>query len=85
MIYSLQIRAARALLGIGQGDLAKLAGVGVGTVKRLESRDEMGTSIGTLLSVKRALEAAGVAFIDEDAERGPGVRLRRPRDPNPMS
>ena len=47
----MQIRAARALLGLGQGDLAKLAGVGVGTVTRLESRDEMGTSIGTLLSV----------------------------------
>ena len=82
----MQIRAARALLGLGQGDLAKLAGVGVGTVKRLESpRNEMSTSLGTLLSIKRALEAAGVAFIDEDAERGPGVRLRRPRDPNPMS
>ena len=84
MIYSVQIRAARALLGLGQGDLAKLAGVGVGTVKRLEARDEMGTSIGTLLSVKRALEAAGVVFIDEDAERGPGVRLRCPRDQLPL-
>ena len=86
MIYSIQIRAARALIGLGQGDLAKLAGVGVGTVKRLESaRDEMSTSIGTLLSIKRALEAAGVVFIDEDAERGPGVRLRRPRDLNRLS
>jgi hypothetical protein len=55
-------------------------------VKRLESaRDEMSTSIGTLLSIKRALEAVGVVFIDEDAERGPGVRLRRLRDPNPLS
>ena len=86
MIYSMQMRAARAIVGVGQGDLAKLAGVSVGTVKRLESpRDEMSTSVGTLLSIRRALEQAGVAFIDEDAERGPGVRLRRPRAPDPAS
>ena len=82
----MQIRAARALLGLGQDDLAKMAGVSVGTVKRLESpRDEMSTSIGTLLSIRRALEQAGVAFIDGDAERGPGVRLSRPREPAPLS
>ena len=36
------------------------------------------SKISTLNKIRRALEAAGVEFIDEDAdaERGPGVRLR---------
>ena len=31
------------------------------------------------LAVRRALEAAGVIFIDEDGAAGPGVRLRKPQ------
>jgi hypothetical protein len=30
-------------------------------------------------AIRRALEAAGVVFIDEDAGLGPGVRLRKPQ------
>ena len=28
--------------------------------------------------IQRALEAAGVIFIDQDGDQGPGVRLRKP-------
>ena len=31
----------------------------------------------TLSDIRRALEDAGVFFIDEDEELGPGVRLRK--------
>ena len=37
MIVANQIKAARALLGFSQGELAELAGVGIATVKRVES------------------------------------------------
>jgi hypothetical protein len=33
--------------------------------------------ISTLNKIRRALETAGVRFIDEDEEQGPGVRLQK--------
>jgi len=32
-----------------------------------------------MTAVRRALEAAGVMFIDDDGTAGPGVRLRKPQ------
>ena len=79
MIRSVQIRAARALLAMSQQDLATRAVVGLNTVKRIEAAlDEPTGTIQTLLRIKRALEQAGILFIDQDEERGPGVRLRTP-------
>ena len=79
MIRSVQIRAARALLAMSQQDLATQAAVGLNTVKRIEAAlDEPTGTIQTLLRIKRALEQAGILFIDQDEERGPGVRLRKP-------
>ena len=79
MIRSVQIRAARALLAMSQQDLATRAAVGLNTVKRIEAAlDEPTGTIQTLLRIKRALEQAGILFIDQDEERGPGVRLRKP-------
>ena len=86
MIYPSQVRAARGLLGISQTDLSRRAGVGLATVKRIESSsEELHVTVQTLLRIRKALEAAGVIFIDQDEERGPGVRLRRPRDLNRLS
>jgi len=34
-------------------------------------------TISTLNKIRRALEAAGVRFIDEDEQDGPGVRLQK--------
>jgi transcriptional regulator with XRE-family HTH domain len=76
MITSAQCRAARGLIGWSQQQLAKSAGVGTVAVHQLES----GTSqprLATLDVVRRAFEAAGVEFIDENGG-GPGVRLRKP-------
>jgi predicted transcriptional regulator len=77
MITSAQCRAARGLVGWSQQELAKNAGVGTVVIHQLES----GTSQprrATLDVVRRAFEAAGVEFIDENGG-GAGVRLRKPR------
>jgi transcriptional regulator with XRE-family HTH domain len=75
MIGGPQIRAARALLGIGQQELSKRAEIGINTVKRLEQSAELSGSVRTLWKIQSALERAGVEFIPGDATKGPGVRL----------
>ena len=72
-----QLRAARGLLGWSQSDLAKQAAMSLPTVKRLEGSYGPHVSDGAQLRLKRALEAGGVEFIDENGG-GPGVRLRKP-------
>jgi transcriptional regulator with XRE-family HTH domain len=74
MITREQLRMARAALNWTVRDLAAKAGVAANTVSRFENgTDAYGD---TLLKLRRALEAGGVIFIDED-EEGPGVRLRK--------
>jgi transcriptional regulator with XRE-family HTH domain len=81
MIFSKEIRAGRALLGWSQLDLAQAASVGVATVRRLESAEtQIRGSVETVWKIQKALEAAGIEFIPEEAGRGPGVRLRQARD-----
>ena len=63
---------ARAAMGLGVRDLAKLAGVSPDTIARLERGDELRE--GTVAIVRAALEHAGVEFIAENGG-GAGVRL----------
>jgi transcriptional regulator with XRE-family HTH domain len=77
VIKAAQIKAARALLGLGQLALSELAGVGVNTVKRIELSDEITGSARTLWKIQTALEQAGVEFIGADEMKGPGVRLKQ--------
>jgi predicted transcriptional regulator len=75
MLTPAQCRAARALIGWSQQDLAGNAGVGTVAIHQLES----GTSQprrSTLEVIKRALEKGGVEFIAENGG-GAGVRLRK--------
>lgn len=73
-----QVKAARALLGWSQADLAASAGCSVPTVKRLEAADSdtIGGRPDTAKAIVKALEAAGVIFVAENGE-GAGVRLRK--------
>jgi hypothetical protein len=49
------------------------------TIKRLEAAGtEIRGSAQTLSRIQKALEAAGISFINQDEEGGPGVRLRKP-------
>lgn len=72
-----QLKAARALLGWSQEDLAGAANVSLPTIKRLEARDGLlGGRDDTGSKIRSALEASGVEFIAENGG-GPGVRLRK--------
>jgi hypothetical protein len=76
-LTSAQIRAARALLRWSAEDLAQNSALGINTIRRAElAVGETSMTAANNLAVRRALEAAGVEFIDEDGG-GPGVRLRK--------
>ncbi len=76
-LTSAQIRAARGLLRWSAEDLAREAALGVATIKRAEGAEtETSMTVANDLAVRRALEEAGVEFIDENGG-GPGVRLRK--------
>ncbi len=76
-LTSAQIRASRGLLRWTVEHLAREAALGVATIKRAEAADhETSMTTANDLAVRRALEAAGVEFIDENGG-GPGVRLRK--------
>ena len=80
MITAQQIRAARALLGIDQRHLAKLASVSLPTIQRMEaSQGQVRGTVETLVKLIGALESAGIEIIGEHAPSaglGRGVRLR---------
>ena len=80
MITSAQLRAARALLGIDQRQLAELAGVSLPTIQRMEaSSGQVRGIIDTLMKIVDALDTAGIELIGENspsAGRGRGVRLK---------
>jgi transcriptional regulator with XRE-family HTH domain len=72
-----QIKAARALLGWSQEEMAAVANVSIPTIKRLEAVDgPMGGRSETGDKIRKALQSAGIEFIEENGG-GPGVRLRK--------
>lgn len=71
-----QVKAARALLGWSQTELASRSGISEPTIKRLEAADghePIGGRTQTAAAIQRSLEAAGVEFTNGNR---PGVRLR---------
>ncbi|GLK84436.1 hypothetical protein GCM10017653_25060 [Ancylobacter defluvii] len=78
MISPAQSRAARGLIGWSQTELAQAAGMSLPTVKRFETGTGARVSPDAIATMRRALESAGVIFVDENGE-GPGVRLRKVR------
>ncbi len=82
MITAAQMRAARALLGIDQRELAELSGLSLPTVQRMEASEGVvrGT-IDSLMKLIGALNEAGIEIISESAQsqgKGRGVRLIHP-------
>jgi hypothetical protein len=62
-----------------QAHLAAAAGVSAQTIKRLEAmKGTIGANTATEAGIRKAFDAAGVIFIDENGD-GPGVRLRKER------
>ncbi|MDI6837142.1 MAG: helix-turn-helix transcriptional regulator [Rhizobiaceae bacterium] len=82
VITSAQLRAARALLGIDQRQLAGLVGVSVPTIQRMEASPHViRGNVDSLMRLLRALDGAGIELIDEGATSetgGRGVRLKAP-------
>ncbi len=80
MITALQLRAARALLGMDQRALAEAAGLSVPTIQRMEaSEDVVRGNVDSLVKLIAALEAAGIELIAAGAvsqNGGRGVRLK---------
>lgn len=79
MITGPQIRAARALLGLDQRELAGLSGLSVPTIQRMEACEgSVRAVVDSLEKVMNALAKAGVELIVEGAPSqgvGLGVRL----------
>ena len=79
MLTAEQIRGARAILRWEQAELAQRSQISAPTVKRLERMTgPIAANTATEAAIRRAFDAAGVIFIDENGE-GPGVRLRKER------
>lgn len=71
-----QLKAARAMLHMSQQRLCEKSGVGIATIKRIETgRGEISAYQRTIDTLRSTLESAGVVFIDANGG-GPGVRLK---------
>jgi transcriptional regulator with XRE-family HTH domain len=81
MITGAQMRAARALLGIDQRELAHRSGLSLPTIQRMEaSEGVIRGNVDSLMKLIDALVAGGIELIGEGAashDGGRGVRLKR--------
>jgi transcriptional regulator with XRE-family HTH domain len=76
MRFAAQIRAARALLGWSQTQLANAAGIGLATLQRIEqSEGVVKGNFATVHKIQSALEQRGIHFTDDEAG-DIGVRLQ---------
>lgn len=73
-MQAVQMKMARAALGLTVRQCAELTGVSHDTISRIEAGETL--KRGTVAAIRAALEAAGVIFIEQNGE-GPGVRLRK--------
>ena len=80
MITAAQMRAARALLGIDQRELAERAGLSLPTIQRMEASDGVVRgNVDSLMKLVDALAANRIELIGEgatSANGGRGVRLK---------
>jgi transcriptional regulator with XRE-family HTH domain len=82
MITSGQLKAARALLGIDQKQLAELTGLSVPTIQRMEgSEGIIRSNVDSLMKLLEALDRAGIILLRpgdaSDGSAGRGVRLKQ--------
>jgi len=79
MITSSQLRAARALLGLDQRQLAGIADLSLPTIQRMEGSDDMiRGNVDSLTKLVTALNKAGIELIGDNVPstgQGRGVRL----------
>jgi predicted transcriptional regulator len=82
MITAGQLKASRALLGIDQRKLAKVAGLSLPTIQRMEASDGViRGNVDSLMKLIAALDSLGIELMSDNAISsggGRGVRLKRP-------
>jgi transcriptional regulator with XRE-family HTH domain len=80
MITAAQLRAARALLGLDQRELAQRSGLSLPTIQRMEaSNGVVRGNVDSLMKLVDALAANGIELIGEgvtSSAGGRGVRLK---------
>lgn len=80
MITSVQMRAARALAGIDQRELALKAGLSIPTIQRMEASDDViRGNVDSLMKLIGAIDALGIELIGDgnvSSNGGRGVRLK---------
>jgi transcriptional regulator with XRE-family HTH domain len=80
MITAAQMRAARALAGVDQRELAEKSDLSVPTIQRMEASDGViRGNVDSLMKLIGALESFGIALIGDGASSpggGRGVRLK---------
>jgi transcriptional regulator with XRE-family HTH domain len=75
MITAGQMRAARALLGIDQRELARRSGLSLPTIQRMESSNGVVRgNVDSLMKLADALGACGIELLGEGAASGAGGR-----------
>ena len=81
MITAPQLKAARALAGLDQRQIAELAGLSVPTIQRMEASDGViRGNVDSLMKLIGALDAAGIELVGEGTISpggGRGVRLKQ--------
>ncbi|MDR5726773.1 MAG: helix-turn-helix transcriptional regulator [Terriglobia bacterium] len=81
MITSAQLRAARALAGIDQRQLAEKSGLSLPTIQRMEASDGViRGNVDSLMKLIGALDGAGIELIGDGTASdrgGRGVRLKK--------
>jgi len=74
------MRAARALAGVDQRELAKRSGLSVPTIQRMEASDDViRGNVDSLMKLIAALDSFGIELVSEGASSsagGRGVRLK---------
>ena len=80
MITAAQMRAARALAGVDQRELARRSGLSLPTIQRMEASDDViRGNVDSLMKLIAALDACGIELIGEGIPSpagGRGVRLK---------
>jgi predicted transcriptional regulator len=78
IVITQQIKAARALVGWAQQDLAVKAGIAISTIRRIEGLNgPICANFGTIAKIRRVFEEAGVNFAGDPC---PGVNLVRSQE-----
>ncbi len=80
MITAAQMKAARALLGIDQRQLAEASGLSLPTIQRMEASDgHIRGNVDSLVKLVNAFDALGIELITAGAVSqggGRGIRLK---------